>query len=125
MSIDIQNIDLSKMKKWTPESILKKKRIESGFTQKQVADILGISLRQWQRYEKDDDLSCVTFQMGINICELLNIDVYTYVTPLNDILEHNLVTPGEVEESTRKEIINASKGDMWAWMIFDSIMQGQ
>ena len=55
MSIDIQNIDLSKMKKWTPESILKKKRIESGFTQKQVADILGISLRQWQRYEKDDD----------------------------------------------------------------------
>lgn len=112
MSIDIQNIDLSKMKKWTPESILKKKRIESGFTQKQVADILGISLRQWQRYEKDDDLSCVTFQMGVNICELLNIDVYTYVTPLNDILEHNLVTPGEVEESTRKEIINASKGDM-------------
>lgn len=97
--MNIQNLDLSKMVDWTPQQRLKQKRIEAGLTQKQVANILDISLRQWQRYEKDDDICDVTFQLGVNICELLHIDIYEFVIPLKNILENRgeYITPGEIE----------------------------
>lgn len=99
--LEIETIDLGKLnfKHLEPENIVKGHRISSGLTQQEVADFLGLSLRQWQRYENlEKTLDEAPFQLGVNVCELLHIPLYDVVSSLSDTLENDLVRPGVYEE---------------------------
>lgn len=81
------------------ENIIKKHRIASGMTQQRVAEILGLSLRQWQRYENwEKPLDEAPFQLGVNICELLHIPLYDAVVRLADLIQDSSPLPGVYEE---------------------------
>lgn len=71
-----------------PVSMLKEHRLDLRMTQKQVADAVGLSLRQYQRYERGDlDLAIAPFQLGVALCEVLKIDFFDVVDHIEDIQE--------------------------------------
>lgn len=62
-------------------SKLKEKRLEKGFSQKQLADLVGISLRTVQEYEQGNrDINKCQAIKVYNICKILDCDI-------KDILE--------------------------------------
>lgn len=61
-------------------------RNKRGLTQQQVADLLGITLRSYQRYEYGD--STLRPERSIHLSEILGLDVY-------DVLRRNS-TPNSV-----------------------------
>ena len=74
-------------------------------TQKEVAETLGMSVRQYQRYERGDvDVKEIPFQLGVSICELLHIDIFEVVQHLDELQEDatdfndETFLPGHLEE---------------------------
>ena len=58
-----------------------------GYTQAYVAECLEMSTRQYVKYEKGEiDVGQMSFQQGINLCELLHIEIYRLITPLEERL---------------------------------------
>lgn len=92
------NIDFEKLTPLKqPETIIKEKRKALGITQEKAAEILGLSLRQFQRYENGQkELAEAPFQLGVNMCELFKIDLYDAVAPLDQMLSDGML-PGELE----------------------------
>lgn len=101
-NLEIENLDFSKLNfkhLKQPENIVKERRLASGLTQQEVANILGLSLRQWQRYENwEKPLDEAPFQLGVNICELLHIPLYDAVARLSDLIKDDSPLPGVYEE---------------------------
>ena len=61
-------------------NILREQRLFLEMTQQEVADELGISLQQYQRYEYGDrDLRKMPMELGLKICYLLEIDPYELI----------------------------------------------
>ena len=64
----------------TNGALLKLRREDIGLTQQQVADIAGISLRRYQRYEGDDiKISASSFKTGYSICYALGLDPQNFI----------------------------------------------
>ncbi len=60
--------------------ILREQRRFLEMTQQEVADELGVSLQQYQRYEYGDrDLRKMPLELGLKICYLLEIDPYELI----------------------------------------------
>lgn len=81
---------------------LRQMRINSGLTQQEVADKIGISLRQWQRYEKEGSLATAPFQIVLKAGKLFEKDVYDFVNSLKDIYVDRLCTPDELYKKGEK-----------------------
>lgn len=98
MSCELKKINFDEMMSLKqPESIIKEKRKAMGITQEKAAEILGLSLRQFQRYENGHkELAEAPFQLGVNMCELFSIDLYDAVAPLDQMLGDGML-PGELE----------------------------
>ncbi len=61
-------------------NILREQRLFLEMTQQEVADELGVSLQQYQRYEYGDrDLRKMPMELGLKICYLLEIDPYELI----------------------------------------------
>lgn len=75
-----------------PQSIYEKicsARKSLGYTQAYVAECLGMSTRQYIKYEKGElDVGRMSFQQGINLCELLHLEIYMLITPLKERLSN-------------------------------------
>jgi Predicted transcriptional regulator with C-terminal CBS domains len=70
---------------------LKSRRESLGLTQQQVADIVSILVRQYQRFESGDrKLTSSTFRIGVAIADALEFDVHELVnTPsVNEYLKN-------------------------------------
>lgn len=60
--------------------MLKERRKELGYTQEQVADLIGISLRQYARIDKEEDLPRRdVLKKIINIFKLSNDEIGKYI----------------------------------------------
>ena len=60
--------------------ILRKKRLELGLTQEEIATELGMSIHQYQRYEYGEcSLSNSRMRIGLRICAILELDPYAVV----------------------------------------------
>ena len=57
-----------------PENSIKKLREKNGFTQMQLAEMIGINLRQYQRYEKKGKFDTINFRSGILLAKVLKIN---------------------------------------------------
>ena len=61
-------------------NILREQRLFLEMTQQEVANELGVSLQQYQRYEYGDrDLRKMPMELGLKICYLLEIDPYELI----------------------------------------------
>lgn len=61
----------------TEEGILKTRREQLGLTQQQVADIAGIQLSQYQRFESGEKyISGTSMRIGLAVCAALMLDPY-------------------------------------------------
>ena len=61
-------------------NILREQRLFLEMTQQEVADELGVSLQQYQRYEYGDrSLRKMPMELGLKICYLLEIDPYELI----------------------------------------------
>ncbi len=61
-------------------NILREQRLFLEMTQQEVADELGVSPQQYQRYEYGDrDLRKMPLELGLKICYLLEIDPYELI----------------------------------------------
>ena len=86
-----------------PDQTIKIARESKRLKQLEVANILGLSLRQYQRYENGEkELGEAPFQVGMAICELLELDPFDFITHLKDILENDWVRPGIYEEEDKR-----------------------
>lgn len=57
--------------------ILRKRRLELGLTQEQVALSLGMSIHQYQRYEYGEHkLSNCPMKIGLRICTVFGLDPF-------------------------------------------------
>lgn len=58
-------------------------RRNMGYTQAYVADCIHMSSRQYVKYENGQlPIGEISFQQGVNLCELLHIQVYELVEPI-------------------------------------------
>lgn len=55
------------------ESKLAKLRKSKHLTQQQIADLIGVTLRQYQRYEKSSDIGTMSFRNGILLSQVLGV----------------------------------------------------
>ena len=63
-----------------PQHILKKRREKLGLTQRQVADIVSIDIRLYQRLESGErQISRTSFRIGVAIADVLELDVHELV----------------------------------------------
>ena len=65
---------------------IKKRRESLGLTQQQTADILGIHIRQYQRFESGErSISGMSFRIGVAMADILELNVHELVhTPRVD-----------------------------------------
>ena len=57
--------------------ILKEARLQMGYSQQRVADILGMSIGQYQRLENGERLiGNASMKIGLRVCIVLGIDPY-------------------------------------------------
>ena len=62
--------------------LLKKRRIELGLTQQEIAVELGMHIRQYQRFEYgEQSLANCSMQTGLRICAILRLDPYEVIFP--------------------------------------------
>ena len=65
------------MKRDRVAAILKMRREELGFTQRQIADETGMELQQYQRYEYGKQLFVnARMKQGLRICAVLELDLF-------------------------------------------------
>ena len=59
---------------------LRVRREEKHLSQQQVADLAGITLRQYQRFESGERrMSSASLKIGLSICRVLELDPYRFV----------------------------------------------
>lgn len=57
------------------------------YTQAQVAEAIGMSNRQYVKYENGLlSITDMSFQQGVNLCELLHLNLYQMVVPIEDVI---------------------------------------
>ena len=57
------------------------------YTQAQVAEAIGMSNRQYVKYENGLlPITDMSFQQGVNLCELLHLNLYQMVAPIEDVI---------------------------------------
>ena len=55
--------------------LLKEARLRMGYSQQQIAMLLGIQIKQYQRFESGErDIRHASMQLGLAICAVLGID---------------------------------------------------
>lgn len=60
--------------------ILKEARLRMGYSQQQIATLLGIHIKQYQRFEYGErDIRHASMQLGLAICAVLGIDPFLLV----------------------------------------------
>lgn len=60
-----------------PNAIIHERRIQLGLTQQQVADMSGIKLAQYQRFETNkSNISGTSMRIGLAVCAVLMLDPY-------------------------------------------------
>lgn len=97
--LKIYEVDWSVVTPASPDDIIKKARLSLKLTQTEVAEILGLSVRQYQKYENGEKaLAEAPFQVGVALCELLHMNPYDFVDSLTDIAEYDSARPGVYEE---------------------------
>ena len=70
----------------TESDLLKKRRIELGLTQMEVAVKAGITLQQYQRFEYGRQrLSNANMITALRICAALELDPYQFVIDIGDV----------------------------------------
>lgn len=70
------------------KSIFYTRRRALNLTQAEVAKAVGMSLKQYQRYERGEvEIAGIPFQLGVSLCELLHIDIFDVVCHLKDLQE--------------------------------------
>lgn len=71
----------------TVSETIRSSRRQLGYTQAEVAKYIGMSTRQYIKYEKGSlDVGSISFQQGINLCELLHIEIYKLIAPIEERL---------------------------------------
>lgn len=71
--------DMPDIQENMPEFI-KKRREKLGLTQQQVADLVSVSTRQYQRFETGErQISGTAFRIGVAIADVLELDVHELV----------------------------------------------
>ena len=74
--IDLSEFELIKLE----HAILKDRREQVGLTQQQVADIAGINIRQYQRFESGERrISSTSFRIGVAVADVLGLDVHELI----------------------------------------------
>lgn len=64
---------------------IRQARRNQGYTQSYVAECIQMSTRQYVKYENGDlDIRGISFQQGVNLCELLHIQIYELIIPLEE-----------------------------------------
>lgn len=64
---------------------IRQARRNQGYTQSYVAECIQMSTRQYVKYENGElDIRGMSFQQGVNLCELLHIQIYELVIPLEE-----------------------------------------
>ena len=56
------------------ENTLKVLREKEGLTQTQIADLIGLTLRQYQRYEKEGNIDNINFRSGLLLSKVLKVN---------------------------------------------------
>lgn len=60
-------------------SILYFRRKELGLTQQQVADLAGIRLIQYQRFERGErSMASASLRIGLHVCDVLKLDPHRF-----------------------------------------------
>lgn len=60
---------------------LRYRREDMGLSQQQVADLSGITLRQYQRFESGErSMASASMRIGLSICNTLKLDPYRFVS---------------------------------------------
>ncbi len=60
--------------------ILREARLRMGYSQQQIAALLGIHIKQYQRFEYGErDIRHASMKMGLAICAVLGIDPFLLV----------------------------------------------
>lgn len=68
--------------------IIRDARQKMGYTQAYVAECIRMSSRQYVKYENGQlPIGEISFQQGVNLCELLHIEVYQLIAPIASLLE--------------------------------------
>lgn len=67
--------------KTTPEAdALKRRRLAMGYSQQEVAALLGVHIRQYQRLEYGErSMETTCMKLGLAVCAVLNIDPFELV----------------------------------------------
>ncbi len=60
--------------------ILRKARLRMGYSQQQVAALVGVQVKQYQRFEYGErDIRHASMKLGLSICAVLGIDPFLLV----------------------------------------------
>ena len=63
----------------SPNALLKIRREQLKFTQQQVADSAGITLRQYQKFESGErSIRGASLRIGLGICDALELDPHRF-----------------------------------------------
>ncbi len=60
--------------------IMRDARLRMGYSQQEVAMLVGVQLKQYQRFEYGErDIHCASMKLGLSICAVLGIDPFLLV----------------------------------------------
>ena len=60
--------------------IMREARLRMGYSQQEVAMLVGVQLKQYQRFEYGErDIRCASMKLGLSICAVLGIDPFLLV----------------------------------------------
>ncbi len=60
--------------------ILREARLRMGYSQQKIAALLGIQIKQYQRFEYGErDIRHASMKLGLSICAILGIDPFLLV----------------------------------------------
>lgn len=61
----------------TAPEIIRKRRLSMGYSQQEVATLLGVHIRQYQRLEYGErSIATASMMLGLSVCAVLNIDPF-------------------------------------------------
>lgn len=88
--------------------IIKRRRVELGLTQQQVADAASINIRPYQKFESGErKISSTSFRIGVAIADVLELDVHELVhTPSAAEFLKNKIAFGKLKRKKNERIIN-------------------
>ena len=63
-----------------PHHLLKEARVKHGLSLQQTADMCGINIRQYQKFESGErDIRGCAFSLGLLLCKTLDLDPWQFV----------------------------------------------